>query len=253
MLIGILNYHSVTNNSDKPLSVRIDEFKRQMSYVKDKGLTVTSLEDYMDGKFIDNKTIILTFDDGYKDNYDNVLPILSDLGFTATIYLTINFIESGIIPWHQQPEAAAALNWPQIREMMCHGLRFGSHTLSHPHLTKISEAEARREITESKDYLEQKLGIKVRSLAYPYGSFNETVREMVKQAGYKMAVTQRLGKGEKETRFSLARIEISARDHYHSFKFKLTPIYRLMNEFGFDPLWRMGRRWINKLREPFGS
>jgi peptidoglycan/xylan/chitin deacetylase (PgdA/CDA1 family) len=237
MLLSVLNYHSVSNNGDKPLSVKVAEFEKQMAYLKEKGYIGSSLEAARtygsDGK----KRVVLTFDDGYKDNYEHVLPVLRSHDFTATVYLTVNFI-NGNIPWHTREDVSKALNWKEIMQMMEYGIVFGSHTLNHPFLTKISDREAWKEIQESKDRLEQKLGVKMQSFAYPAGAFNNNIKAMVEKAGYEMAVALVLPKSMQEDRFCIPRTGISAKDTLKIFRFKLSIIFRQMKKWRLERLLR---------------
>ena len=248
-MLVVLNYHSVTDNRDLPLSIKVKEFERQISYLKKKGYLGLSLEEAIkyDTNSIDRKIVALTFDDGYKDNYENVFPILKKYGFSATVFLISDYIGSKkTFPWHKRRNISLSLNWKEIKEMMEGGIVFGSHTLTHPFLTKISSKEAWREIKESKDYLEEKLGTKIQSFAYPYGDFNSKIKEMVKKAGYEIAVGLRCPKEIKEDRFSISRIGVSSIDSFLVFKFKLSGIYRLMRQKRLDRF--LSRNWIYNFR-----
>lgn len=243
MPVTVLNYHSVTDKGVLPLSVKINEFRAQMEYIKKRDYIGVSLEEAFSEESERRKKVAITFDDGYKDNYENMFPILRKYGFTATIFLVVNYIGSRkVFPWHKRQKGPLALDWPEIMEMQNYGIIFGSHSISHPCLTKIPHREAWREIKDSKDYIEQKLGVKVRSFAYPAGKFNAEIKQMVEDAEYEMAVALRLPKGFKEDRFSIQRIGINSMDNLITFKFKLSGIYRQMKHIGLDRL--LNRNWI---------
>lgn len=191
---SILMYHSVDYN---PVffTVKPEEFQRQMNYLYEKKYNVVSLNQllkYLQAKNIPPKTIVLTFDDGYEDNYFNVFPILKKYNFPAIIFLTTGFIGKEI------PNSAGiplrALNWYQIREMHNSGLiDFQPHTMSHPKLTKISLENAKKEILESKKIIEEKLNKECHFFSYPHGNFNEEIKEILRKNDFWAAVTIKEG------------------------------------------------------------
>jgi peptidoglycan/xylan/chitin deacetylase (PgdA/CDA1 family) len=111
----------------------------------------------------------------------------------ATFFLTTSFIGTGKIPgWDQgyyKAENTLMLSWEQVRQMSGDGFSFGSHTLTHPFLTRIPRKQAQKEIYLSKDIIEQRTGIPVTTFSYPSGKFDSDIKEMVKEAGYSAAVS----------------------------------------------------------------
>ena len=136
------------------------------------------------------KHVLLTFDDGYDDLYDELLPVVIEHGYTPIIYLVADRIGSSNV-WDQRKglRARNLLTIEQIREMQKYGVEFGSHTLTHPWLPDLTDAQLRREVGDSKHRLEDLLGVEVASFAYPSGGVDRRVRSSVADAGYKLAFT----------------------------------------------------------------
>lgn len=193
----IICYHCVKDEVDSYLRpTKVADFARQMRYLS-KAYNPISLDrlaqHIQDGTSPPPKAIVVTFDDGYQDNYENAYPVLKEYGIPATMFLTTGFIGTGAIPpWekgHYMGEKALMLSWKQVREMSDGGISFGSHTLTHPFLTRIPRGQVEDEIRLSKDIVEQRIGKPVTTLAYPSGDFGSDTREIVKEAGYAAAVS----------------------------------------------------------------
>ena len=156
------------------------------------------------------RTIALTFDDGYQSLYREVFPILNRYGFSATVFLVAAYCGKDN-QWVGQPAGIPKmdlLSWVQIDEMARHGIEFGSHTLHHPRLDLANIDGLHAEIVDSKTVLEDQLGIPVTAFAYPYGRYNGVVKEMV-QSVYEGACNTRVGLAKPDSdRFELERIEI---------------------------------------------
>lgn len=207
---AIFMYHSVAPNVDPQnrIEVSVNAFSRQMQFLKTHHYNVIPLEELgemiRDKKRIPTNTVAITFDDGYKDNYVYAYPILRKLGFPATVFIIIN--EVG------RPQGDR-LSWQEIKEMQDSGLiTIGSHTFDHPILPEVkSEAELKRQILDSKEFLEQKSGVPVDMFCYPYGRFNAHVRSLVIQAGYRLAFATVLGVGfSNHDLYLIKRVRISS-------------------------------------------
>jgi len=136
------------------------------------------------------RRIVLTFDDGFRDVFENALPVLNQHKFSG-----IQFLVSDLIgktnEWQQGAGYVSEplMNEAQVRDWLSAGQKIGSHTRTHPWLTRMSADEARKEICGSKKSLEDRFGVPVDHFCYPYGDWNETVRDLVIEAGYKTACT----------------------------------------------------------------
>jgi peptidoglycan/xylan/chitin deacetylase (PgdA/CDA1 family) len=200
--IPVLNYHKV-DNQPLALSLSPQEFDEQMSYLAENGYNTISpdqLSAYLKyGRPLPDKPVLITFDDGYRDNYTNAFPILKKYGFTATIFLVTSLVG------HDD----RFLTWDQVREMQKSGFTFGSHTVNHLALTKLTDEQVQSELVESSREIERELGTRPRYFAYPTGAYNRQLAEMVRQAGYRAAFTIRYGQvGLNSDPFALERIPI---------------------------------------------
>lgn len=120
--------------------------------------------------------VTLTFDDGRKSQYNNALPILNAAGLKATFFV-------------MSRNDSSFMSRAQIRTLDAQGHEIGSHSVTHPHLTKVSRAHAKKEIENSKETLENILEKKIVSFAYPYGEFDSHIAKLVEKAGYRSART----------------------------------------------------------------
>ncbi len=205
--VPILIYHYVEYVKDerdtirKSLSITPHVFENQIkTLVKAKYhfITARALGEYLEGsKNLPQNPIILTFDDGYEDFYTDIFPILHKYHVVATQYLISDFINQ---PNYMSEE--------QIKEIRTSGLvEFGSHTMFHPNLASLDRDRARKEIEKSKEKLEKLLSLPVVSFAYPYGGYNDQTPKLVKDAGYKTAVSTKGGvKVGQENKYVLFRI-----------------------------------------------
>lgn len=154
------------------------------------------------------KNVIITFDDGYEDNYLNAFPVLKKHNYKAEIFLVADLLQNDWDRKDNEP-LARMLRADQIKEMKEYGISFGSHTLTHKDLTKCTSAEKEKEIAGSKKMLEEKLGFEISSIAYPYGNFDDTVIDSVKKTGYKYGYTTDKGPlGLHEDNYQIRRIAI---------------------------------------------
>ncbi|WP_022668870.1 polysaccharide deacetylase family protein [Desulfospira joergensenii] len=227
----ILMYHMVSEPANKKEGRFVctpELFRRQIEYLHNKKFNVISLPNAVDalkgGKYIPQKTIVITFDDGYLDTYQNAFPVLLEFGFPATVFvvsslvgMTNNWIEpsSGI--------ERRLCNWTQLREMIKYGIDIGSHTSTHQDLTAVSLKNAIAEILHPKLELEHQLSKPIDSFAYPYGRFTQPIKQAVIEANYQFACSTKSGFNNHETDpFLLHRTDIFGSDTFHAFKQKLS-------------------------------
>lgn len=210
--LPILTYH---NLGRRPRGVRLKGlylstrlFHRQLSELKEAGYTSSSLDHWKSLAAPRSKALILTFDDGLANAWQHGAQTLTQLDFQA-----IQFLVAGLLgrtsEWHSaEGEVVEPLmDEVQIREWLAAGHQIGSHTLSHPWLTRLDVSRARREIADSKKSLEDRFGVAIRHFCYPYGDSNERVRDLVAEAGYHTACTTEFGVNTPATdSFRLQRI-----------------------------------------------
>ena len=170
--VPILAYHNICDPPENceypPYYVSILLFKKQMEFLYENGYSVISLEDfllYSEGKKAINKnSVIITFDDGYKNIYEYAYPILKKYNFPATIFIVAGFIgNSEPFPWLKLNNNCnikewLPLSWEETLEMRQNVMSFGSHSMTHNQLSKLSEKEIVNEIKDSKLIIQSKLG-----------------------------------------------------------------------------------------------
>lgn len=221
--IPILLYHKVNDFKDEsPLRVSGKHFLEHMDYLKTHGFQVVSLDDivsYKKGSIkLPQKSIAITFDDGYEDNYTHAFPILKKYDFRATIFLVAHLIGK-TNQWDaiKSMPSAMLMNENQILEMSAAGISFGSHGLDHRRLNRLKTLPYLwQEIKNSRQKIESILKKPVVFFCYPYGKFNKLAKFLVKACGYQGACAL---KDKKTTRtqlnsdiYALHRIEIHSRN-----------------------------------------
>ena len=214
----ILEYHQVTN---KPLDPAFEvynvppaAFAEQLDYLQAEGYTTITLNDFMYAvrgyRKLPEKPIILTFDDGYADNYSEMLPILEAHGMTAVIFVISNELGK-----------TGYLTFDELKDMQRRGIEIGLHTADHLALTSLDEAARRRQVRESKILLEWSGLAAIGSLSYPNGAYNPEIEQLLREENYLTAVTGEAGLNTLETNpYELYRIHIR-RPRFGLTEFKL--------------------------------
>jgi len=239
----ILAYHRVLPDvkGTGGIAVSCKDLEKQLIYLKNKKYTFITLEELaakIDQKLTE-KYCVITFDDGYKDNYSYALPILKQLNIPATIFLTVNNIGTKEpFYWDLKnktlfTESDQALSWDEIKEMKAAGMEFGSHTLSHYELPLLEEEEMIREAAESKKIIDDKLNQNTLSFCYPRGNYRDDLAGILKDCGYKIAVVTPYIDKLVETNYTLKRVGIYTGDNMLKFKIKVS---------GLFSFWRKIRR-----------
>lgn len=308
--LTVLNYHRVTDPHDpccdtfKPnISATPEMFDRQLAYVKKSFNVVTAAEVAACAhgtSTLPPRSALVTFDDGYADNYTLAYPLLKKHGMGALIFITTDFVgkskpsfwdvaayafthttkTSAVLPltgetrWADDTEKQAEMTrwietlktvpeeekqryagqlpaalgvdmdesnfshvfmtWDQAREMAANGIEFGSHTLTHPIMTRIPVEQAKHELVESKRLIEQELGKPVETFAYPNGGradFNPEVIAAAREAGYKLAFTLMPGSNFfrqlRADPYTIRRVFLSHGDSFHRFVAKVNGIRKI--------------------------
>ncbi len=211
--VPTLLFHEVLPDGTSPLpayAVTRSTLRSVLSDFRSRGYRPGTLDDAAVGKGNRGKRLVLTFDDGTSDFLDNALPVLDELGFKSTLFIVSGLIGGKRI-WKTLSGSEALppvqlMTAAEIRELHRHGFAIGSHTVTHANLTGLSEQQARRELNESRQSLQELTGSSVEWFAYPYVAVNDSVRSLVGDAGYKGACG---GYNAPHSQYYLNRIEVS--------------------------------------------
>jgi peptidoglycan/xylan/chitin deacetylase (PgdA/CDA1 family) len=194
--LPILTFHDIDDHRSV-ISISPGVFRRGIARLHDRGYRTLSLLEVVDclgrGALFPERSLVITFDDGYQTVYDEAFPVLQRYGLSATVFLTVG--EKGTAgPSDRLPslEGRSMLTWREIREMHRWGIHFGAHTLTHPDLTRLPFDRVEAEVCDSKAIIEDALGAPVACFAYPYGRYDHRSREIAWQY-FACACSDRLG------------------------------------------------------------
>lgn len=201
--VVVLCYHRFEEKPGREMVSTPADFEAQLQALKDNDIAVIPMEDFLawrrGEKSIPPKSAVITLDDGWLSGYTTAWPLLKKFDYPFTMFIYTDYVKGGAKAGGQ------SISWEQLGEMRDAGVDIGSHTISHAGLNarKGKTEEQYREwlkaeLIGSKEIIEQKLGIQVKTIAYPYGLHNEVVREVVKEAGYEGGFTvygQHMGHG----------------------------------------------------------
>lgn len=184
--IPVLMYHSLQPRDGKGSGCRYEikeqDFEKQMEFLVSSGYSSLLFKDIALAKKIPSKGIIITLDDGHLSNYTVAFPILRKLGLKAEFFIT-----SGQVTQNNR------MNVSQLREMLAQGMGIGCHGLTHAYLDDLDDAEAKKELCQSKEDLSNMLGKAVYAFSAPGGRFQEKHIQMAKDCGYRVFCTSRPG------------------------------------------------------------
>jgi peptidoglycan/xylan/chitin deacetylase (PgdA/CDA1 family) len=247
--IPVLMYHSVTVHSESgPKYYRTTtsptRFAEHMRFLYEHGYTaveldnvVRSLEGQSEGVA---KLVAITFDDGFANFYTNAFPILQRYGLSASMFLPTLYISAS----PRRFKNTQCMTWDQVYELSKSGISFGSHTVNHPQLHVLKASDRLRELRESKDSIEQRLGTAVQTFSYPYAfpeqdrAFRRKLAEELAESGYSTGVSTIVGRAaSSDSRFFLKRLPINDSDDQKLFRAKL--------EGGYD--WLHSLQYATKL------
>jgi len=199
--LRVLMYHKVNDLPGNRMSMPTGLFDEQMAQLRELGYAVVDLDavlaHYLVAAPLPDRAVLVTFDDGYRDNLENAAPVLAKHGYPAVQFVPIAYVgDSTPLPHERYLSAHGVHNptvdWGEIRELERHGVRVESHGISHKPLAELEIDEAAREIAISKVRLEERLGRPVRAFSYVKGSeadYKPVHPSLVKQAGYDIAFT----------------------------------------------------------------
>jgi peptidoglycan/xylan/chitin deacetylase (PgdA/CDA1 family) len=221
----ILCYHGVSQDWDDPLVVHPESLKLQVKQALRSGYVPATAADTLGG---DGKLLHVTFDDAFR-SIRSSLDHLLELGVPTTVFACTDRADDGgplivdrlaDLPSECRSELET-MRWDELRELAGLGIEIGSHTCSHAHLTRLSDAELDRELRESKARLVAELGRPCRFLAFPFGEHDARVREAVRAAGYTAAFALP-GRRSPIEQFALARVGLYNGDSARRAAFKMS-------------------------------
>lgn len=215
--IPVLMYHSIMYEKDNELRIPKETFREQMKYLKDNGYTTLTLDELYDflhnNKPVPKKSVVVTFDDGYADNYTNAYPVLKEFGQKATIFMITSVVDKD----------SSYLTSSQLRELDANGIDIEGHTVNHDELIKLSYDMQLKTLKDSKGFLESCLNKRVKYMAYPFGKYNDSTIKAADEAGYQMVFTTVGGWANKDNGImKLNRVYISSKASMSDFIYRLT-------------------------------
>ncbi|MBW9145997.1 polysaccharide deacetylase family protein [Clostridium sp. CM027] len=215
--VPVLMYHSIDYEKDNPIRLPVKRFEEQLKYLKDNGyytITLTNLYEYLIKDIpIPEKSIVLTFDDGYEDNYTDMFPVLKKYNFKATIFVITGSID----------KSPNYMTSKQLVEMEKYGVEIGSHTVKHENLKEMPKDKQLETLVKSKKDLEKILNKQIKFFSYPYGGYSKTSIEAVREAGYTMAFsTDGRWSSKEDGILSLHRVYISSFHDMEEFKKRIS-------------------------------
>ncbi len=228
----ILVYHSL--GSRAPASLRVPRFRRQLDYLADH-FRVLSLDRFVsrcrEGDRRENLAC-LTFDDGYRDHYEVAAPLLEQHDWKGTFFVAPGYLQGTVSkPWGE----VSTMTPRQVTSLHRAGHEIGAHGLDHHPLPGLDPEDADRRIRGSKRQLESLLGVEITSFAYPYGARNDEVRNLVRKAGFKRAVTTEEGlAGAVRDPYEIPRLSVSNQLSERAFTVKTSrrlPVVNRIREF----------------------
>jgi peptidoglycan/xylan/chitin deacetylase (PgdA/CDA1 family) len=220
-VLRVLMYHKVNDLWPNPTSVPTAVFAQQMALLGELGYTPVSLDAvrdyYLHRRPLPERAVLITFDDGYRDNLENALPILQRHGYPAVVFVPVAYLDGGRPLPHEEPLRLLGVQnetvrWEDLAALEAGGVRVESHGIGHRPLSELDPAAAAREIAISKLRLEERLGREVEAYAFVKGSLADYRPEhasLVQQAGYMLAFTSVSGaNGPRTDRFRLRRYNV---------------------------------------------
>lgn len=236
--IPILMYHSVADEDESALqpyywiATAPAQFLQQMTWLHEQGYRTTSLASAVEllqaGRGTVEKTVVITFDDGYRNFCQHAFPVLERFAFTATMFLPTASIGDRSTIFNRRE----CMTWADVRELQQRGISFGSHTVTHPQLHGLSPDRIREEILRSRQTIEDKTGCAVDSFAYPYAfpqtdrPFKTTLRAILEESGYRYGVCTQIGRARAASEpLFLERLPVNSADDPALLRAKLAGAY----------------------------
>jgi len=217
----ILCYHSISQKNDN-FSISVKEFRKQILKLS-KTKTISNINEVMSNKIVNNNRVVITFDDGFRDVFENVYPLFKTFDIQGCVFVVgENYLNS-------KAKKSDKLTLNQLKMLNKAGWDIGYHSYSHKDLTILSKKELEFEIAESKKELEKKLGFKINYFAYPFGGYSRKVVNVVEKSEYKAAFTVDGGSMGEANVFKMSRVCMSRHIKAGDLEFLLTDVGLCIN------------------------
>lgn len=197
-MIKIFMYHNIDADCSDRFVVTPAQFKRQLRMIKMLGyqsMTLSEAYQVLAGRERYVPGVVITFDDGYLDNYKFALPLLTEYDMKATLFAIAGWVgQDNEWDWEKRKRKFRHMDWNELREWQRQGMEIGSHSMNHARLSKVeAEHTLCEEIWKSKQLLEDKLQTPVEAFSYPWGDIDARAKQIVQMAGYQAAVSTKPG------------------------------------------------------------
>ena len=248
----VLCYHAVSERWEADLSVTPDALERQVELLVQRGYRGATFTDAL-SKPRSGRTLVVTFDDGYRSVKNLAKPVLDRLGVPATVFVPTDWIGRdepmtwpGIDHWlgTEFEHELKPMDWDDARALEAEGWEIGSHTCSHPHLTACDPGSLRSELQASREICEEQLGHPCPSIAYPYGDVDERVMAAARDAGYTYAAAL-ADRFHKAQPLQWPRVGVYYADSLARFGRQTSRAMRLLQ---MSPVWPATQRAVQAVR-----
>lgn len=234
--IVVLCYHALSEDWPADLAVRPARFERQIELMLERGYEPSTFTKAMTSES-PRKRLVVTFDDAFRSVLERALPVLQPLGVSATVFAVSGFLRSGrslswdgIEHWHDGPygDQLRGMSSTELRELAKLGWEIGSHTRTHPHLRRLTDADLADELLSSRSQLAEDTGRECSSVAYPYGDVDRRVVAAARAAGYRTGAALP-GRAHLKSELEWPRIGVYRKDDERRFKLKVSRAVRGAN------------------------
>jgi peptidoglycan/xylan/chitin deacetylase (PgdA/CDA1 family) len=253
---AFLCYHSVADAGPEFLTVTPELFAQHLDQIAARGLAtggLAELERIAAGRRLATPTVFITFDDGFRDNYETVLPLLRERGMRAFVFVLPPLVDAGApLAWpevaedaRRLPEQMRSVDWSMLEEMKEGGFEVGAHTLSHPHLPELGDEALREELHDSRRRVRERLG-SCDTFAYPFGEWSPRVAAAAAECGFRFAFSLPTARGQwRAGELTIPRINVDHRDSGRRFAAKISAPGRATL---LSPPFKAARRGLKALR-----
>lgn len=226
----VVAFHRIQDTPDpRGLTTSVGMFERHCRFFARhfRVISLPELVDRLERGVTVHRTLAITFDDGYRDNFDNAAPVLEELKLPATFFVVTRWMGTDVLPWWDREQGVrhSWMTWDQVRSLHRRGFDIGAHTQTHADLGQLSGTDAREEIVGSKVELENQLDAPVELFAYPYGgrdNLTEANRAQVRAAGFRCCCSV------------VGGINAGGTDPFHLRRIPISPWYTSPQQFGLE-------------------